>query len=89
MENKKQKITKNHEHHENCSCGHNHSHHEIDFEDLVCDLDPSKICDNCMQCLNTFNTDNKGYVSIGIDKVDSAKGLTLNDLYKMYGLDED
>lgn len=75
-----------------CACGHDHNHdktEEVNIEDLICDLDDSKICDNCMKCLNTFNTDKKGYVSIGIDGVESNTNLTLNDLYKMYGLDDD
>ena len=88
--------------HQHCSSGeehtHNHAHcgchkpkplEDEDIDDLICDLDPSKICDNCMKCIDTFNTDSKGYVSIGIDKVDSSGGLTLNDLYKMYGLDDE
>lgn len=78
-----------HCHDENCDCHHYEEDDEYDIEDLVCDLDPNKICDNCMKCIDTFNTDEKGYVSIGIDGVDSSSGLTLQDLYKMYGLDED
>ena len=92
MEDKNKKLhTHQHEHHDHeCECGCEHDHEEFeDIEDLICDLDPNKICDNCMKCLNTFNTDGKGYVSIGIDSVDSNQNLTLNDLYKMYGLDDD
>ena len=93
MENKKNATNKHHTH-EHCECGHEHHEHSRDEEienidDLICDLDPSKICDNCMKCINTFNTDAKGYVSIGIDGVDSNKNITLNDLYKMYGLDDE
>ena len=84
-----------HIHHDNCDCECEHEHHhkhedEIEsIDDLICDLDPSKICDNCMKCITTFNTDSKGYVSIGIDSVDANENLTLNDLYKMYGLDDE
>ena len=92
MENKKN-LTKKHQH-DHCECGHehhNHSHEEEieNIDDLICDLDPSKICDNCMKCITTYNTDSKGYVSIGIDSVDANQNLTLNDLYKMYGLDDE
>jgi len=78
-------------HHDDCCCEHHdHKQEEIEsIDDLICDLDPSKICDNCMKCINTFNTDDKGYVSIGIDGVNSNENLTLNDLYKMYGLDDE
>ena len=89
MEKKKKQVHT--EHHHCCDC-HDHKKEieaQEDIEDFLCDLDPSKICDNCMQCLDTFNTDKKGYVSIGIDGVDQNSGLTLNDLYKMYGLDDD
>lgn len=78
-----------HNHHHHCDCGHDHEQWEENIDDLICDLDDSKICDNCMKCLNSFNTDEKGYVSIGIDGVDDKTGLTLNDLYKMYGLDDE
>lgn len=88
MEEKHQKDTHKHCHTPNCEC-HHHEEEECDIEDLVCDLDPNKICDNCMKCIDVFNTDEKGYVSIGIDGVDTSSGLTLQDLYKMYGLDED
>lgn len=75
------------EKHNNC-CGHNHSHEEINEEDLYCDLDPSKICDNCMKCLDTFNTDEEGFVQIKVDKIDKSN-LNLEELYQMYGLDDD
>lgn len=88
MEEKHQKITHKHCGTPNCEC-HHHEEEVLDIEDLVCDLDPNKICDNCMKCIDIFNTDEKGYVSIGIDSVDTSSGLTLQDLYKMYGLDED
>ena len=79
-----------HHHDEDCCCEHDHNlMEETDIDDLICDLDPSKICDNCMKCINAYNTDSKGYVSIGIDGVDESIGITLNDLYKMYGLDDD
>lgn len=79
---------KNHNH-EHCDCCHDHEHMEENIDDLICDLDDSKICDNCMKCLNTYNTDKNGYVSIGIDGVETNSKLTLSDLYKMYGLDDD
>ena len=72
--------------HNHCSCGHHHD--EIVEEDLYCDLDPNKICDNCMMCLDTFNTDEKGYVQIPIEKIDKSN-LSLDELYKMYGLDDE
>lgn len=31
-----------------------------------CDLDPTKICDNCMKCING---ENKAYRSVKIDKI--------------------
>lgn len=55
---------------------------------LYCDIDPDKICDNCGKCLDTYNTDDKGYVSIKIDKI-IQKDPTLEELYKEYGLDDD
>lgn len=91
MENKNHEHEM-HNHDEHCCCDHDHHGETEDIEsidDLICDLDPSKICDNCMKCISTFNTDEKGYVSIGIDGVDQTKNITLNDLYKMYGLDDD
>ena len=89
MENNE--LRKNKHSHHHCDCGHDHEHEENieNIDDLICDLDPSKICDNCMKCINTFNTDSKGYVSIGIDSVDANQNLTLNDLYRMYGLDDE
>lgn len=89
MENNE--LNKNKHSHHHCDCGHDHEHEENieNIDDLICDLDPSKICDNCMKCINTFNTDSKGYVSIGIDSVDANQNLTLNDLYRMYGLDDE
>ena len=89
MENNE--LRKNKHSHHHCDCGHDHEHEENieNIDDLICDLDPSKICDNCMKCINTFNTDSKGYVSIGIDSGDANQNLTLNDLYRMYGLDDE
>lgn len=62
-------------------------------ECLMCDLDPTKFCDNCGKCLDQFNTDEKGYVTIKVDKIitDSTKEKepTLDELYKRYGLDDD
>ncbi len=62
---------------------------EFDDEtDFTCELDPSKMCDNCGKCLETYNTDAEGYAQIKIDKVDTSN-IALDDLYKMYGLDDD
>ncbi len=61
-------------------------------ECLLCDLDNTKFCNNCGKCLDQFNTDEKGYVSIKIDKIikdENAAEPTLEELYKMYGLDDD
>ena len=58
-----------------------------DNNDFSCDLDPTKICDNCGKCLDAFNTDKDGYVQIQIDKIEKGNS-TLHDLYKMYGLDD-
>ena len=61
-------------------------------ECLLCDLDSSKFCDNCGKCLDTYNTDEKGYVTIKIDKIirdETAAQPTLEELYKQYGLDDD
>lgn len=55
-----------------------------------CDLDPSKICDNCGACISEYNTNEKGFVEIPIDKIDMTAGEpSLDDFYKMYGLDDD
>ncbi|AFM41806.1 hypothetical protein Desaci_2894 [Desulfosporosinus acidiphilus SJ4] len=32
----------------------------------LCDLDPSKLCDNCCRCINTLEGD---YAEIGIDDI--------------------
>ena len=58
---------------------------------LFCDLDPTKLCLNCGKCLDNFNTDEKGFVKVKIDKIIREDGgeVSLNDLYKQYGLDED
>lgn len=58
-------------------------------ECLLCDLDPTKFCDNCGKCLDTYNTDEKGYVSIKIDKVitEPDENVSLEELLKSKGLD--
>ncbi|MBR2909688.1 MAG: hypothetical protein IKC11_05020 [Clostridia bacterium] len=61
-------------------------------ECLMCDLNPEKYCDNCGMCLDSYNTDEKGYVSIKVDKIvkDGEEGdssVSLEDLLKHYGLD--
>ena len=60
-------------------------------ECLLCDLDPTKFCDNCGKCLDSYNTDEKGFVKIKIDKVIRPQNdeMTLDELYKAYGLDGD
>ena len=60
-------------------------------ECLLCDLDPTKFCDNCGKWLDTYNTDEKGFVKIKIDKVirPEENEMTLDELYKAYGLDGD
>lgn len=55
--------------------------------DNKCDLGYDKDCDNCCKCLNEFSTDDKGYLQIKIDKVNTD--LPLEELYKLYGLDDD
>ena len=39
-------------------------------ECMKCDLDPSKICDNCMKCLNP---DNAEYRAIRITRIEVPK----------------
>ena len=62
-------------------------------ECLMCDINPEKYCDNCGMCLDSYNTDEKGYVSIKVDKIikdgeDSSEyDVPLEDLLKHYGLD--
>lgn len=93
--------------HDHCDCEHEHDHCDCEHEHycvlepdqictncgecLVCDLDPNKMCDNCGKCLDSFNTDEKGYVSVKIDKIiREGDDPTLEELYKQYGLlDED
>ncbi|MEG1582198.1 MAG: hypothetical protein RR334_03490 [Clostridia bacterium] len=52
-----------------------------------CDLDPTKICDNCGKCISSYKTDEKGFVTVKVDKVDLT-GLKLKDLLSAYGLDD-
>ena len=57
---------------------------------LFCDLDPTKLCLNCGKCLDNFNTDEKGFVKVKIDKIIRENGdFSLEELYKQYGLDGD
>ena len=59
---------------------------ECDF----CDIYPDKICDNCGKCLDEYNTNEKGFVEIPIDKIDmTGADPTLEDFYKSLGLDKD
>jgi len=56
----------------------------------LCDLDPNKICDNCGACLDSYNTNEKGFIEIPIDKIDiSGAEPTLDDFYKSMGLDDE
>lgn len=53
-----------------------------------CDLNPAKICDNCGKCIDFYNTNEKGFVEIPIDKIDMTGGEpSLEDFYKQMGLD--
>ena len=58
---------------------------------LFCDLDPTKLCLNCGKCLDNFNTDEKGFVKVKIDKIirESDDKISLDDLLKQYGLDDE
>lgn len=52
-----------------------------------CDIDPTKICDNCGKCLDEYNTNEKGFVEVPIDKIDMTGGEpTLDDFYAELGL---
>ncbi len=56
----------------------------------LCDLDPNKICDNCGACLDQYNTNEKGFIEIPIDKIDTTGAEpTLDDFYKSMGLDDE
>ena len=56
----------------------------------TCDLDPNKVCDNCGKCLDTLNTNEKGFVEVPVDKIIVGDGSDeLNQLYAMYGLLDD
>ena len=84
-----------HNHAEECHHHHHHEHkhnhsdtEDEEEEDNTCDLDPTKICNNCGACLNFANMDEKGYASILIDQIDTDN-VSLDELYEMYGLDQD
>ncbi len=55
----------------------------------MCDIDPKKVCDNCGKCLDEIKTDEKGYVKIPIDKIIYDDSMTIDDFYRMAGLDDD
>lgn len=90
--------------HDNCNC-HNHLNKPrlvkmcVLEENIICsncgacdicDLDPNKKCDNCGKCLDTLNTNDKGYVSVPIDKIIMGENDDgLEQLLKMYGLDDE
>ncbi|MBQ7452783.1 MAG: hypothetical protein IJS68_00760 [Clostridia bacterium] len=54
---------------------------------FMCDLDPNKLCDNCGKCLDTINTDEKGYAQIMVDRVE-APNKSLDEFYHMAGVDD-
>ena len=55
-----------------------------------CDLDPSKICDNCGACIDEYNTNEKGFIEIPIDKIDlTGADPSLEDFYKSMGLEDE
>ena len=54
-----------------------------------CDLDPNKKCDNCGKCLDQYNTDEKGFVKVAIDKILAGEEASLDDFYMMGGLLDD
>lgn len=87
-----------------CDCSHhNHAHNPtkpcIIYEDRphcincgeceMCDLDPTKKCDNCGQCLEEYNfpVDEKGFYNF--EAVLDTNDMTLDDMYKAYGLDDE
>lgn len=74
-----------------CNCSNNPEEiDDYDETDDICDLDSTKICDNCCLCLDQYKTDDKGFVKINIDGVQIDKDkMSLEELYKLYGLDED
>ena len=92
-----------HSHHHDCDCEH-HSKPKLVkmciLEDGVrctncgacdmCDLDPDKICDNCGKCLDTLQTDEKGFVKVPIDKIIMGENsdAELEQLLALYGLDD-
>lgn len=52
-----------------------------------CDLDQNKICNNCGACIDQYNTNEKGFVEVPIDKIDVSDGdPTLDDFYEVMGL---
>ena len=53
-----------------------------------CDIDPSKICDNCGACLDAYNTNEKGFVEIPVDKIDMGTA-SLEDFYTSMGLEDE
>ena len=57
----------------------------------MCDLDPEKICDNCGKCLDSYNTNEKGFLTVPIDKIIMGENSEdeLNQLLALYGLDDD
>ena len=90
---------KNHHEH-SCDCGHDHidrpcvlyedRDHCIDCGECeMCDLDPTKKCDNCGKCLEEYELplDDKGFYNFEA-KLDMS-GMDLEDLYKAYGLDDE
>jgi len=89
-----------HCHDETCDCGHHHGNrpcvlyddrdHCIDCGECeMCDLDPTKKCDNCGKCLEEYElpVDEKGFYNFEA-KLDMGN-MDLEDLYKAYGLDDE
>ena len=55
-----------------------------------CDLNEKKICDNCGACIDQYNTNEKGFVEIPIEKIDlTGVDVPLEEFYKMMGLEDD
>ena len=83
-------CTHHHDSQHDCDCNCNHHDEEHFEEDDYCDLDDTKICDNCGKCLDEYNTDEKGFVKVKIDKIiKEDSDISLEDLYKQYGLNDD
>ena len=94
-------------HDDSCDCSHNHEHNKPKLVKMcileegkicnrcgacdMCDLDPEKICDNCGKCLDSYNTNEKGFLTVPIDKIIMGENSEdeLNQLLALYGLDDE